>query len=263
MVTLDLEHILYQVADGIATVTVNRAPMLNALSVQTVRELDHALAAAEADEQVRVLIVTGAGEKAFVSGADISELAGLDPSSGTRTAEFGQRVFRRLETMGKPSIAAINGYALGGGCELAMACTIRVASDNAKIGLPEVTLGVIPGYAGTQRLPRIVGRGAAMDLILTGRAVDANEALRLGLVSQVVPLAELGDAARKTALRIQRNGPLAVRAAMQAVDHGLDVGFEHGCRMEATLFGLLCATGDMREGLKAFLEKRKAEFKGR
>lgn len=263
MVTLDLEHILYQVADGIATITVNRAPMLNALSAQTVRELDHALAAAEADEQVRVLIVTGAGEKAFVSGADISELAGLDPRSGTRTAEFGQRVFRRLETMGKPSIAAINGYALGGGCELAMACTIRVASDNAKIGLPEVTLGVIPGYAGTQRLPRIVGRGAAMDLILTGRAVDANEALRLGLVSQVVPPAELGDAARKTALRIQRNGPLAVRAAMQAVDHGLDVGFEHGCRMEAALFGLLCATDDMREGLRAFLDKRKAEFKGR
>ncbi|HEU4364178.1 MAG TPA: enoyl-CoA hydratase-related protein [Candidatus Krumholzibacteria bacterium] len=263
MVTLDLEHILYQVANGIATITVNRAPMLNALSAQTVRELDHALAAAEGDEQVRVLIVTGAGEKAFVSGADISELAGLDPSSGTRTAEFGQRVFRRLETMGKPSIAAINGYALGGGCELAMACTIRVASDSAKIGLPEVTLGVIPGYAGTQRLPRIVGRGAAMDLILTGRAVDANEALRLGLVSQVVPPAELGDAARKTALRIQRNGPLAVRAAMQAVDHGLDVGFEHGCRMEATLFGLLCATDDMREGLKAFLDKRKAEFKGR
>lgn len=263
MVKVELEHILYAVADGIATITVNRAPMLNALSAQTVRELDQALAAAEADEQVRVLIVTGAGEKAFVSGADISELAGLDPSSGRRTAEFGQRVLRRLETMGKPSIAAINGYALGGGCELAMACTIRVASDNAKIGLPEVTLGVIPGYAGTQRLPRIVGRGTAMDLILTGRAVDANEALRLGLVSQVVPLAELGDAARKTALRIQRNGPLAVRAAMQAVDHGLDVSFEHGCRMEATLFGLLCATDDMREGLKAFLDKRKAEFKGR
>jgi enoyl-CoA hydratase len=165
--------------------------------------------------------------------------------------------------MGKPSIAAINGYALGGGCELAMACTIRIASDNAKIGLPEVTLGVIPGYAGTQRLPRIVGRGTAMDLILTGRAVDANEALRLGLVSQVVPPAELGDAARKLALRIQRNGPLAVRAAMRAVDHGLDVGFEHGCHMEATLFGLLCATDDMREGLQAFLAKRKAEFKGR
>lgn len=263
MGTVELEHILYQAADGIATITVNRANMLNALSAQTVRELDKAFAAAEADENVRVLVVTGAGEKAFVSGADISELAGLDPVKGRETAEFGQRTFRRLETMGKPSIAAINGYALGGGCELAMACTIRIASENAKIGLPEVTLGVIPGYAGTQRLPRIVGRGVAMDLILTGRAVDAAEALRLGLVSQVVPLAELLDTVRKTALRIQRNGPLAVRAAMQSVDHGLDVGFEHGCRMEAALFGLLCATGDMREGLKAFLEKRKAEFKGR
>ena len=260
---MDLEHILYQVADGIATITVNRAPMLNALSAQTVRELDTALAAAEDDEQVHALVLTGAGEKAFVSGADIAELAGLDPAAGTRTAESGQRVFRRLETMGKPSIAAVNGYALGGGCELAMACTIRIASDNAKLGLPEVTLGVIPGYGGTQRLPRIVGRGVAMDLILTGRAVDANEALRLGLVSQVVPLAELGDAARKTALRILRNGPLAIRAAMQAVDHGLDVGLEHGCRMEARLFGLLCATDDMREGLKAFLDKRRAEFKGR
>ncbi len=260
---MELEHILYKVADGIAAITINRAGVLNALSAQTVRELDRALAAAEADEAVRVLIVTGAGEKAFVSGADIAELATLDPPSGARTSEFGQSVLRRLETMGKPSIAAINGYALGGGLELAMACTIRIASENAKVGLPEVTLGVIPGYAGTQRLPRIVGRGIAMDLILTGRAVDAAEALRLGIVSQVVPLAELGDAARKIALRIQRNGPLAVRAAMRAVDHGLDVGFEHGCRMEASLFGLLCASDDLREGLKAFLEKRKAEFKGR
>jgi enoyl-CoA hydratase len=260
---VDLKHILYQVADGIATVTVNRADVLNALSAQTVGELDQALAAAEADERVRVLILTGAGDKSFVSGADIAELTKVDPVAGTRTAEFGQRVFRRLETMGKPSIAAINGYALGGGCELAMACTIRIASENAKIGLPEVTLGVIPGYAGTQRLPRIVGRGVAMDLILTGRALDANEALRIGLVSQVVPAADLIETARKAAMRILRNGPLAVRAAMQSVDHGLDVGFEHGCRMEAKLFGLLCATSDMREGLTAFLEKRKPDFKGR
>ena len=260
---VELKHILYQVADGIATITVNRAEVMNALSAATVRELDQAFAAAGADADVRVLIVTGAGEKAFVSGADIAELANLDPVEGRRTAEFGQSVLRRLETMGKPSIAAINGYALGGGCELAMACTIRIAAESAKIGLPEVTLGVIPGYAGTQRLPRIVGRGTAMDLILTGRAIEAQEALRVGLVSQVVPVAELMEAARKTALRILRNGPLAVRAAMQSVDHGLDVGFEHGCRMEASLFGLLCATGDMREGLKAFLEKRRADFKGR
>lgn len=260
---MELKHILYQVADGIATVTVNRADVLNALSAQTIRELDHVLATAAADDAVRVLILTGAGEKSFVSGADIAELASVDPTAGTRTAEFGQSTFRRLETMGKPSIAAINGYALGGGCELAMACTIRIASDNAKIGLPEVTLGVIPGYAGTQRLPRIVGRGMAMDLILTGRAIDAAEAQRIGLVSQVVAPADLMETARKTALRIIRNGPLAVRAAMQAVDHGLDVGFEHGARMEAKLFGLLCATSDMREGLSAFLEKRKADFKGK
>ncbi|HET6348668.1 MAG TPA: enoyl-CoA hydratase-related protein [Candidatus Krumholzibacteria bacterium] len=259
---MDLKHILYQVADGVATITINRADVLNALSAHTVRELDEALAAAAADAGVRVLIVTGAGEKSFVSGADIAELALLDPVQGRRTAEFGQSTFRRLETMGKPSIAAINGYALGGGCELAMACTIRIAAETAKIGLPEVTLGVIPGYAGTQRLPRIVGRGAAMDLILTGRAVDAQEALRIGLVSQVVPLADLMETARKTAMRILRNGPLAIRAAMQSVDHGLDVGFEQGCRMEAALFGLLCATEDTREGLKAFLEKRKPAFKG-
>jgi enoyl-CoA hydratase len=259
---MELKHILYQVADSIATITINRADVLNALSAHTVRELNEALAAAEADANVRVLILTGAGEKSFVSGADIAELANLDPVAGQRTAEFGQSVFRRLETMGKASIAAINGYALGGGCELAMACTIRIAADTAKIGLPEVTLGVIPGYAGTQRLPRIVGRGTAMDMILTGRAIDAQEALRIGLVSQVVPLADLMETARKTALRILRNGPLAIRAAMQSVNHGLDVGFEQGCEMEAALFGLLCATADTREGLKAFLEKRKAEFKG-
>jgi len=259
---MEFTHILYRVADGIATITVNRADVLNALSAVTVRELGEALAAAEADDAVRVLILTGAGEKSFVSGADISELAHLDPVAGRRTAEFGQSVFRRLETMGKPSIAAVNGYALGGGCELAMACTIRIAADSAKLGLPEVTLGVIPGYGGTQRLPRIVGRGTAMDMILTGRAIDANEALRIGLVSQVVPLAELMESARKTALRILRNGPLAVRAAMQAVDQGLDVGIEHGLRGEAALFGLLCATADMREGLNAFLAKRKPDFKG-
>jgi len=260
---MELKQLLYQVGDGIATITINRAPQLNALSAETVRELDQAFAAAAADDAVRVVILTGAGEKAFVSGADISELVDLDPAAGARTAEFGQSVFRRLETMGKPSIAAINGYALGGGCELAMACTIRIAAETAKIGLPEVTLGVIPGYAGTQRLPRIVGRGTALDMILTGRALDAGEALRIGLVSQVVPAADLMETARKMALRILRNGPLAIKAAMQAVDTGLDVGFEQGCRMEASLFALLCATGDMREGLRAFLEKRKPEFKGR
>ena len=259
---MDFQNLLYQVADGVATVTVNRAPMLNALSAATVRELDSAFAAVEDDASVRVLIITGAGEKAFVSGADISELKGLDPAAGVRTCEFGQSVFRRLERMGKPSIAAINGYALGGGCELAMSCTIRIAADTAKLGLPEVTLGVIPGYGGTQRLPRIVGRGTAMDLILTGRAIDAQEALRIGLVSQVVVPADLMETARKIALRIMRNGPLAIRAAMQAVDEGLDVSLQAGLNHEASLFGRLCATKDMHEGLSAFLEKRKPDFKG-
>ncbi len=259
---MDFQHLLYQAADGVATVTINRAPMLNALSAATVRELEGAFAAVEADASVRVLIVTGAGDKAFVSGADIAELKGLDPPAGVRTCEFGQSVFRRLERMGKPSIAAINGYALGGGCELAMSCTIRIAAETAKLGLPEVTLGVIPGYGGTQRLPRIVGRGTAMDLILTGRAIDAQEALRIGLVSQVVAPGDLMETARKTALRIMRNGPLAIRAAMEAVDQGLDVSLEAGLAHEASLFGRLCATKDMHEGLSAFLEKRKPDFKG-
>jgi len=178
-------------------------------------------------------------------------------------AERGQRAFRRLEKMGKPSIAAINGFALGGGCELALACTMRIAAAGARIGLPEVGLGVIPGYGGTQRLPRLVGRGIAMELILSGRAVDAEEALRIGLVNRVVPDAELMDTARDLCQRMMRNGPLALRAALQAVDGGLETGIERGCRIEASLFGLLCGTQDMQEGLNAFLEKRRPEFKGK
>jgi enoyl-CoA hydratase len=261
---MDFEHLLYEAdSDGILTVTVNRAEVLNSLAAQTIDELDRAFAAAAGDDAVRVVIVTGAGDRSFVSGADIGEIATKTTTTGEAMSRRGQAAFRRLETMGKPAIAAINGYALGGGLELAMACSIRIAADGARLGLPEVSLGVIPGYAGTQRLPRIVGRGAAMDLILTGRPVSADEALRLGLVSQVVAPEELMAAARKTALRILRNGPLAVRSAMEAVDHGLDNGFESGCRLEAALFGVLCDSEDKREGLAAFLEKRKADFKGR
>jgi len=259
---MSFETLLVERDGGVAAVTINRPKVLNALNSETIGELAVAMLELQHDPAVRAIVLTGAGEKAFVAGADINELALLSPARGQQHARKGQTVFDAIEQLGKPVVAAVNGFALGGGCELAMACTIRIAAESAKLGLPEVTLGVIPGYAGTQRLPRIVGRGAAMDLILTGRAVDAQEALRLGLVSQVVPPADLMETARKTALRILRNGPLAVRAAMQAVDHGLDVTLEHGCRMEASLFGLLCATGDMREGLKAFLEKRKAEFKG-
>ncbi len=261
---MELGHLLYEKGDdGIATVTINRADVLNALSARTIDELDHVFADAGKDTAVRVLIVTGAGEKSFVSGADIAEIAERTPTTGAALSERGQAVFRHLETMGKPSVAAIGGYALGAGLELAMACTMRIASENAKLGLPEVGLGVIPGYAGTQRLARIVGRGLAMDMILTGRPIGSDEALRIGLVSRVVPQSELAAAACKIANRILRNGPLAVRSAMQAVDYGLDNGFEAGCKLEASLFGLLCATDDMREGLAAFLEKRKADFKGK
>jgi enoyl-CoA hydratase len=260
---VEFEHLIYEKSDHVATVTVNREKVLNALSLATVAEMDAAFAAVERDDDVRVLIVTGAGSKSFVAGADIAEINDRDAQSGYEMAVRGQATLRRLETMGKPSIAAVNGFALGGGCELAMACTIRIAADNAKFGQPEVNLGVIPGYAGTQRLSRIVGRGIATDLILTGRVIDANEALRIGLVSQVVGQDELMDTARKTASLILQKGPVAIRAAMDSIDHGFNAGFEDGCRLEASLFGVVCGTEDMKEGTKAFLEKRKPEFKGR
>lgn len=260
---MDFEHVLYEKSDHIATITINREKVLNALSFATVAEMDAAFAEAERDDDVRVLIITGAGSKSFVAGADISEINSRTAKSGYDMAVRGQATLRRLETMGKPSIAAVNGFALGGGCELAMACTIRIAADNAKFGQPEVNLGVIPGYAGTQRLARLVGRGIATDLILTGRAIDADEALRIGLVSQVVPQAELMDAAAKTASLILKKGPVAIKAAMDSIDHGVNAGFEDGCRLEASLFGVVCGTDDMKEGTTAFLEKRKPEFKGR
>jgi len=257
---MELKHILYQVADGVATITINRADVLNALSAVTVRELDQALAAAASDESVRVLILTGAGEKSFVSGADISELAGLDPVAGQRTAEFGQSAFRRLETMGKPSIAAINGYALGGGCELAMSCTIRIAADSAKIGLPEVTLGVIPGYGGTQRLPRAIGEPRALEMIMTGRTVDAEEAARIGLVNRIIE----GDAvAQGMAYAREFSGfSLPVLGfAREAVKRALDNPVAEGLRVEANLSTLAFQTADAAEGMDAFAAKRKPQFK--
>lgn len=260
---MDFENLKYEKSDHVATVTINREKVLNALSIQTVAEMDAAFAEAEKDDDVRVIIVTGAGEKSFVAGADISEINSRTAQTGYEMAVRGQRTLRRLETMGKPSIAAVNGFALGGGCELAMACTIRIAAENAKFGQPEVNLGVIPGYAGTQRLPRIVGPGTAADLILTGRTVDAQEALRIGLVSQVVPQAELLETAHKTASQILKKGPVAVRAAMESIDRGFNMAFDDACRLEATLFGLVCGTEDMKEGTAAFLEKRKPEFTGK
>ncbi len=260
---MDFENLTVTHRDGITTVTVDRPKKLNALNRATLSELDRAFDAAAADDAVRAVIVTGRGEKAFVAGADIKELAEESATTGHLAARRGQETFRKIETLGKPVVAAINGFALGGGLELALACHLRVASENAKLGLPEVTLGVIPGYGGSQRLARLIGRGRALELILTGAPIDAKEAHRIGLVNRVVPAADLVSETEKLVRRIIANGPLALRHALIAVDHGLDVAQEQGMLLEATLFGILFGTDDLREGMNAFLEKRRAEFKGK
>jgi enoyl-CoA hydratase len=257
------ENLLYDVKDQIARITFNRPSVLNALNRKTMEELGDCLHAAASDDSVRVLILTGAGEKAFVAGADINELATQTPVRGKEFSLFGQQVIHRLETMGKPSIAAINGFALGGGCEVAMACTIRIASRNAKLGQPELKLGILPGYGGTQRLPRLCGKGIAHEMILTGEMISADEALRVGLVNRVVEIAELLPTAESIARKIIANAPLAVKYAMEAVEHGMEMPQEEGLFLETALFGVCCATEDMREGTRAFLEKRPAEFQGR
>ena len=259
----DAKRVIYDARDGIARLTVNRPEKLNALDRQTMREIDAAVGAAGQDASVGVLVITGAGEKAFVAGADIAELATQTPVEGAAYARLGQAVLDRLERLGKPSIAAINGYALGGGLELAMACTLRVAADTARVGQPEVALGIIPGYGGTQRLARLVGAGRALELVLTGEPIDAREAHRIGLVNRVVPAAELASAVDALARTLLTRGPLALRFAMQAVHEGLQMTQAEGLSLEATLFGLSCATEDMREGTRAFVEKRKPGFKGR
>jgi enoyl-CoA hydratase len=257
------ENILFEKKDGIAYITFNRPKVLNALNRKTVEELRDTLLDARDDSSVRVLILTGAGEKSFVAGADIGELAQRTPVDGKDFSLFGQSVFHLLETLGKPSICAINGFALGGGCELALCCTIRLASKNAKLGQPEVKLGIIPGYGGTQRLARLCGKGVAHELCLTGEMITAEEAHRVGLVNHVYEPAELLPAAEALAKKIIANAPLAVKYTMEAIERGVEVPQEEGLFLEATLFGLSCATEDMREGTKAFLEKRKADFKGR
>jgi len=257
------ENLLYEVKDSIARITFNRPNVLNALNRRTIEELGDCLNEARRDDSVRVLILTGTGEKAFIAGADINELAEQTPVNGKEFSLFGQEVIHRLETMGKPSIAAVNGFALGGGCELALACTIRIASRNAKLGQPEVKLGVLPGYGGSQRLPRLCGKGVAHEMILTGEMINADEALRIGLVNRVVELGDLLATAESIAKKIIANAPLAVKYAMEAVERGMEMPQEEGLFLEATLFGLCCATEDMREGTRAFLEKRPAKFEGR
>jgi enoyl-CoA hydratase len=249
--------------DGIALIAVNRPDKLNALNAATIRRLDEVLREARADDAVRAVILTGAGEKAFVAGADIAELATMGPIDGVQVSRDGQETFRMLERMPKPVIAAVNGFALGGGLELALACHIRIASSRAKFGLPEVKLGIIPGYGGTVRLPRLVGRGRALELMLTGDMIDAAEALRIGLVNRVEePDAVLG-AARDMARKMIANGPIALAMALEAVDRGMSTTIDDAQILESRLFGLLASTEDMREGMKAFLEKRKAEFRNR
>jgi enoyl-CoA hydratase len=261
--TMAYETLLCDKRNAIGYVTINRPQKLNALNGKVQEELFDCFQALQKDDAVRVVILAGSGDKAFVAGGDINELALLTSTNGKESALHGQRVLALIEDLGKPVIAAINGYALGGGCELAMACTLRIAADTARLGQPEVKLGLIPGFAGSQRLPRLVGKGRALEMILTGEPVTAQEAYRIGLVNQVVPAAELLAAAEKLAQKIIANAPLAVKFALEAVNHGMEMSSAEGQFLEATLFGLCCTTADMKEGTRAFLEKRPANFTGK
>ena len=258
----NLENLIVERDGAVAVVTVNRPKVLNALNGPTLDELRRTILALKHDQGVRAVIITGSGEKSFIAGADINELAQQTPVSGRDHAIRGQHVLDLIENMGKPVIAAINGYALGGGCELAMACTIRVAADTARLGQPEINLGIVPGYAGTQRLARLIGRGRALELLLTGDQISAQEAHRLGLVNRVVPAADLMNECRTFAAALAAKAPIAARLIIDAVNKGLDMAFPDAQVYEATLFGLAASTEDMREGTRAFLDKRKAEFKG-
>ena len=257
------ENLIFEKRDGIGFITFNRPKVLNALNRKTVEELREALTEARGDASVRVVILTGAGEKSFVAGADIGELAQRTPVDGKDFSLFGQGVFHLLETIGKPSICAINGFPLGGGCELVLCCTIRIASKTARLGQPEVKLGIIPGYGGSQRLARLCGKGVAHELCLTGEMITAEEALRIGLVNHIYEPPELLPAAEALAKKVIANAPLAAKYTMEAIERGTEMPLEEGLFLEATLFGLSCATEDMREGTKAFLEKRAPQFRGK
>ena len=258
-----LENVLYEKKGALAYITLNRPKVLNALNQRTWEELRSAFEDARDDAEVRGIIVTGAGDKAFAAGADISELAKATAVEAEKSSSYGQEVLNLVESLGKPVIAAVNGFALGGGCETAMACTIRVASENAKFGVPEVTLGLIPGCGGTQRLPRLVGKGRALQLILSGGMIGADEAYRIGLVNEVVPAADLISRAEAILKPILANAPLSVKFALEAVNNGLNTTVSEGLALEASYFGLCAGTEDKKEGTEAFLQKRKAQFQGR
>ncbi|HEY4382344.1 MAG TPA: enoyl-CoA hydratase-related protein [Acidobacteriaceae bacterium] len=260
---MELETLISTTDAHVATVTLNRPKVLNALNATMLRELDELFAELAQDAAVRVILLQGAGGKAFAAGADIAELAQVDATSGEAFAGRTQRIFRRIETMGKPVIACIDGFALGGGCELAMACTLRLASDAARLGQPEIKLGVVPGFGGTQRLPRLVGHGAALKLLLTGAIIDAAESLRIGLVDEVHPPDKLMERATELARLIASMPPLAVAAQIEAVNRGADLPLDQAIALEASIFGRLCGTEDKREGTRAFLEKRTAVWTGR
>jgi enoyl-CoA hydratase len=257
------KNLTVEMRGAVALVTVSREEKYNALNRETLGEIDDCFKRLQESVEVRAVVVTGAGEKAFISGADIGELAVLDAKGAQEISAYGQRVFDRIAGLSKPVIAAVNGFALGGGCELALACHIRIASDNAKLGLPEVSLGIIPGYGGTQRLVRLVGYGRAVELIVTAKPIDAAEADRIGLVNAVVPQAELLAHCMGMAERVAKNAPLAVAAALEAAMRGTDGPLAAGLRMESAYFGVIGSTEDMHEGLNAFLEKRKPTYRGK
>lgn len=257
-----MKNLLTALANGIFTITVNRPDKMNALNIETFSELDQVLTEAEKNPEIKVLLITGAGEKAFVAGADISELATISKEDAMRLAANGQRIFQRIEDFSKPVVAMVNGFALGGGCELAMACHIRYASDNAKFGLPEVTLGILPGYGGTQRMVHLAGKGKALELMFTGNMISAAEAKEIGLVNQVTPAAELQATCEKLAQRIAQLAPIAQQHIIKAANTAV-YNPQKGYEQEVNSFGALTLTEDFREGTKAFLEKRKAEFKGK
>jgi len=258
-----LDNVLYEKRDGIAYVTINRPQVLNALNTPTWKDMRTAFENARDDVAVRGVILTGAGNKAFIAGADIAELAHIAAFEAQQSSRFGQEVLDVLENLGKPVVAAVNGFALGGGCETAMACTIRIAADTAKFGQPEVTLGLVPGGGGTQRLPRLVGKGRALQLILSGETISAQEAYRIGLVNEVVPAAEVISRAEAILKKIASNAPIAVKLALEATNKGLETSQSEGSLLEAAYFGLCAATEDKKEGTTAFLERRAPQFHGR